>query len=88
MNLSQQKCVNEVDIKFLMCKSSLWTILDLGFGIAASGLWGHSGLRPGGICCIALLYYFLRNYNPKKGCYARAMEATGRKMPPFFERRI
>jgi RNA-directed DNA polymerase len=29
-----------------------------------------------------------RNYNPKKGCYARAMEATGRKIPPFFERRI
>jgi hypothetical protein len=37
---------------------------------------------------IVQLKEILRNYNPKKGCYARAMEATGRKMPPFFERRI
>jgi hypothetical protein len=35
--------------------------LDCGFWIAASGPWGLKGLRPGGICCIALLYHFLLN---------------------------
>jgi hypothetical protein len=46
---------------FILLNQPFGAILDFGFLIAASGPWGHKGLRSGGICCIALLYHFILN---------------------------